>query len=86
MPDARVKIGATYKHFKGGLYKVLNLARGSDSHGFIDQSIFVVYEPLEKTGESPSMFVRTIIDFCGFVLAGKDYVKRFKLLEKTDGI
>lgn len=86
MTDERVKIGATYKYFKGGLYKVLNLARGSDSNGLLDQSIFVVYEPLEKTGESPSMFVRTINDFCGSVPAGTGYVKRFALLEKTDGI
>ena len=42
----KVNIGATYKHFKGNLYKVIDIATDSESNNDKEYKKIVIYEAL----------------------------------------
>ena len=69
-----VKIKGIYRHFKGGEYKVLEIARNSND----PKKLMVIYETLYH-GEYPigTVWVRPLDEFTGY----KDGVPRFELLE-----
>lgn len=60
----RPKIGATYKHFKGNLYKVIDIVRNSETN-----EEMVLYDPIETNKDFPDqiwvrplkMFMKTIV-------------------------
>lgn len=50
------EVGATYQHFKGGVYKVIALARDTETSEEV-----VVYE--SGVGDSPCVWVRKLTDW-----------------------
>lgn len=73
---SEVKIGSTYKHYKGNLYKVLLIAHDSDS---LEE--LVVYEGLYKSeefGDHP-IWVRKLPEFTSKVTVDGVEKERFEL-------
>ena len=42
----KIKIGQTYKHFKGNLYKVIDIVYDSESNNDVELKKVVIYEAL----------------------------------------
>ncbi|MDR2934212.1 MAG: DUF1653 domain-containing protein [Rickettsiales bacterium] len=59
-----IKIGATYKHYKGNLYKVVALAKHSETMEdmVVYQSLYVGDFPLGQTWVRPVKMWNEIID------------------------
>jgi hypothetical protein len=70
-PDNPVRPGR-YRHFKGGEYEVLGVARHSETHEW-----YVVYRPLYGAGE---MWVRPLAMFAEQVTHNGLLVPRFEYL------
>ena len=64
-----------YKHYKGGVYKVLGVAKSSE-----DYSDLVVYEALYDNPMS-KLWVRPLEDFLSEVEVEGKKVKRFEFIE-----
>lgn len=64
-----------YKHYKGGMYKVLGVAKSSE-----DYSDVVVYEALYDNPMS-KLWVRPLEDFLSEVEVEGKKVKRFEFIE-----
>lgn len=64
-----------YKHYKGGVYKVLGVAKSSE-----DYSDLVVYEALYDNSMS-KLWVRPLEDFLAEVEVEGKKVKRFEFIE-----
>ncbi len=75
----RIKLGR-YKHYKGGLYRVIGVARHSER----PSQEFVVYQALYYSREfgNNSIWIRPKKMFLEKVLAGGKRVPRFKYLGK----
>jgi hypothetical protein len=73
-----LKIGATYQHFKGKLYRVLAVARHSET---LEQ--LVVYQALYDSSEygTNSYWVRPVSMFCESVMHNGQAAPRFKLIQ-----
>lgn len=78
-----VKVGQTWKHYKGGLYKIIAISRfESDPTKYV-----VTYEPMYETDENIpwSCFLNVFLDpvkLVGFDSEGKPKViNRFELVE-----
>ena len=46
--ERKIKIGKTYKHFKGNFYKVIDIAYDSESSDSEEYKKIVIYEALYK--------------------------------------
>lgn len=69
--------GDIFRHFKGGWYKVVTLAKGCDSSLTVDGKKFVVYHLVTKKDQ---LFVRSLEDFLSTVECRGEVVPRFKLV------
>ena len=69
-PDSKIKLGI-YEHFKGGRYRVLGVAKHSET---LDD--LVVYEALYENKTS-KLWVRPLSDFLGEKEIDGKKVKRF---------
>ena len=67
-----VNKGEIYRHFKGGVYGVVEVAKDHDS-----KELCVVYRNLETS----ECYVRPMGDFESKAVGG---VQRFKLIDKTE--
>ena len=75
-----VEVGERYRHFKGGEYEVVSLARNCDK---ADDEL-VVYRALYGDG---GVWVRLLDEFCGDkVFEDGRRVKRFELIGKKAGV
>ena len=72
-----VKIGQMYRHFKGGKYKIIALAKDCENLRDI-----VVYQLLYSTKdfEIGQIWTRPLEDFIGFKEVNGKRVKRFELI------
>jgi hypothetical protein len=70
-PDEPVRPGR-YRHFKGGEYEVLGVARHSETHEW-----YVVYRPLSGDG---GLWVRPLAMFAEMVTHEGQLVPRFEYL------
>ncbi len=70
----KVKLGR-YRHFKGGLYEVIGIARHSET-----LEDMVVYRHLDDA--EPKLWVRPLTMFLGFVERDGQRVRRFVYIEK----
>lgn len=68
----QVELGK-YKHFKGGMYEVLGIAKNSET---LEE--MVVYKALYGDGD---IWVRPIEMFTEKVLIGGEYVNRFQKID-----
>jgi len=68
-----------YKHFKGGKYKIIVVARDCEN----PERKIVVYEMLYDKGhyEKGTIWVRELNDFCGYKEINGEKIKRFRLIE-----
>ncbi len=66
-------IGGKYKHFKGKYYKVLHLARHSETEAYM-----VVYQ---KLYDDFSVWVRPIDLFLGYKEINGEKIRRFQIIE-----
>lgn len=74
-----VVVGGRYRHFKGGEYTVLNIARDSEGLGRV-----VVYRAEYEIAEfgKGSVWVRDYDDFASWkILENGEKVKRFELVD-----
>lgn len=75
-----IKVGATYRHYKGGLYKVLMLFR-SATDLLKDAEEMVSYQSLQDQ----EVWGSTVREFAGYVCLPFDDVRpRFTLVEGAD--
>ena len=75
-----VLASGTYRHYKGGVYRVLGAARHSE-----DGTHFAVYEPLPPTPYAPGLRVRPLEMFCEQVEHDGRAVARFQRLAEAPG-
>ena len=73
MNTPTVEIGAIYKHYKGNLYKVLDIAKSSDN-----LADYVFYECL-YTNSLGQKWIRTLQEFTGTLEVDGQQVPRFVL-------
>ena len=71
-----VHVGKIYRHFKGGLYLVLSIAKHSET-----KEEYVVYKPLYDS--EVSLWVRPLTEFVQEVEHGEKRVPRFAIEEQT---
>jgi hypothetical protein len=71
----KIKINAIYKHYKGGRYKIIGIAKHSET---LEE--FVVYEALYDNPES-KLWIRPVEEFFESVMIDGKSVERFKKLE-----
>jgi len=69
-----IEIGASYKHFKGGKYKVIGVAKDSEN-----LESFVVYKALYGKKD---LWIRPLKMFLEKVVVDGKKVKRFEKIEK----
>jgi len=69
-------VAGRYRHYKGGEYEVLGIARHSET----DESL-VLYRPLYGDG---GLWVRPLEMFCEVVEVGGEPVPRFELIAARD--
>lgn len=75
---AKVPIGATFRHFKGKLYKILQIGRHSE-----DLTLYVVYQALYKTeafGDN-SVWIRPLTMFVETVTTDGKQIPRFEWIQ-----
>ena len=74
-----VKAGERYRHFKGGEYEVVAVARDCED---VDKEV-VVYRALYATEDFPfgQIWTRSLEDFVGFKEKDVEKIKRFSLIE-----
>ncbi len=72
------KIGERYKHFKGGEYRIVMLAKDCEN----PKRTIVVYEQLYQN-EFPrgTVWIRSLEDFAGFKELKGEKLKRFVLIK-----
>lgn len=70
-----VKIGGIYRHSKGNLYRVLNVAKSSET-----LEDFVVYEALYEN-PSGKIWIRPLTMFLEQVLVGGVWTPRFQWIK-----
>lgn len=70
-----INIGGTYRHFKGNFYKVLHLAKHSET-----EEIMVVYQKLY--GEH-DIWVRPLVMFMDYKEVDGKLVKRFEEVQEN---
>lgn len=76
--EKKPKIGGIYKHFKGNIYKVIDIVRHSET-----TEEMVLYKPLYKSKDFPNqMWVRPIEMFLEIIESDGKKIPRFKLIEK----
>jgi hypothetical protein len=68
-----VKIGI-YQHFKGNFYKVIHVAKHSESEDFM-----VVYHP---KNEPQDIWVRPLLMFDEIIVRQGKHIKRFKFISE----
>lgn len=71
----KVVVGATYRHFKGGLYKVLDIRSG-----YMGDISVVVYQSMQDQ----KIYYRTSTDFCSDVSVDERAMSRFSLVEESN--
>lgn len=74
---AKVPLGATFKHYKGKLYKIIQIGRHSE-----DLSLYVVYRALyqsEKFGDN-AVWIRPLKMFLETINLNGQEVPRFELV------
>lgn len=71
----KVVVGATYRHFKGGLYKVLDIR-----NGYARDISVVVYQSMQDQ----KTYYRTSTDFCSSVAVDGKSMLRFSLIEESN--
>lgn len=71
-----VHVGKIYRHFKGGLYLVLSIAKHSET-----KEEYVVYKPLYDS--EVSLWVRPLTEFVQEVEHGEKHVPRFAMEEQA---
>lgn len=75
---SKPKIGATYEHFKGNKYKVVDIVRHSET---LEE--MVLYKPLYKSKEFPDqLWVRPLEMFTETIKYDGIMVKRFEFIKK----
>jgi len=74
MSEEKVKIGATYKHYKGKLYKVHSLAIHSET---LEKLVY--YECLYEN-DLGNMWVRPLDNFASRIHLNGEETHRFKLV------
>jgi len=75
---AKVPIGATFRHYKGKLYKILQIGRHSE-----DLTLYVVYQALYKTeafGDNP-VWIRPLTMFVETVTIDGKQIPRFEWIQ-----
>lgn len=70
-----IKMGV-YRHFKGGEYRVIGVAKHSET---LDS--LVIYEALYENKES-KLWARPCSDFMGYKIIDGKRIKRFKWISK----
>jgi len=77
--EERKFIPGVYRHFKGGMYLALMLAKDSET-----EQDFVVYIPLyDKPGSGTRAWIRQVGDFLGMkVLENGESVERFHFVSE----
>lgn len=71
------KIGATYQHYKGNLYKVISIVRHSET---LEE--LVLYKPLYVSKEFPNqMWVRPLKMFTETIEKDGKKIPRFELIK-----
>lgn len=65
----------TYRHYKGGMYRVLGVGCHTERHEY-----YVVYAPLEPKPELPEMWIRPYDMFVETVQIDGNEVPRFQKL------
>jgi len=68
-----IKVGERYRHFKGGEYEVVSIAKNCDN----ENQLVVVYRALYGDGE---VWVRLLEEFIGYKEVDGKMVKRFELI------
>lgn len=78
--EVRKFVPGVYKHFKGGMYLALMLAKDSETVEDV-----VIYCPLYvKGGIKPTVWVRSLKDFMGLKeLEDGTKIKRFELVSES---
>ena len=77
--DSKVKLGK-YRHYKGNLYEVINLAKFAENSERELEDL-VVYRPLYKSEDFPDMiWVRTVKEFSEKVEKDGKMVERFEYI------
>lgn len=74
MPNDSIVIGGTYRHYKGNLYRVKDIALNTET-----LEALVVYEPLYES--SVKVWCRPKTMWFEFVDVGGSMVQRFRLFE-----
>lgn len=75
---AKVPIGATFRHYKGKLYKILQIGRHTEEH-----SLYVVYQalyPTEVYGDNP-IWIRPLTMFLETVTIDGKQIPRFEWIQ-----
>ncbi|MBU4308618.1 MAG: DUF1653 domain-containing protein [Nanoarchaeota archaeon] len=72
---AEVKLGEKYKHFKGGEYEIVCVARDCEN----PENKIVIYKSLYEAKGFPegTIWARGLEDFCGFKELNGEKIKRF---------
>jgi hypothetical protein len=74
-----IKVGGLYKHYKNKMYKVLHVARCSET-----LELFVVYQACYETEfGKDTIWVRQLKMFLEEIMVDNKLIKRFELLEHT---
>jgi hypothetical protein len=66
--------GGIYRHYKGGVYRVVTLAFRED-----DRALIVVYTRVVPPGHEAAVWARPASEFLGYAEAGR---RRYELLEE----
>jgi len=72
-----LKAGQIWKHYKGGIYRIIALASNSESDDFIDM---VVYQ---KTTDDHKTWVQSVSRFMETVHVDGKTVPRFELISEN---
>ena len=80
MGERKIKLGSLYRHFKGGLYRVLHLAMDTEALRQGREETVVVYEGLPDRG----FFVRPLSMFLETVERDGKVIPRFAEEEEVE--
>lgn len=77
--EKTIKAGELYRHFKGDYYKILCIARDSDTT--LEVVVYQGFYTSKEWGKNP-IWVRPLDDFAGFKEIDGKKIKRFTKVEK----